>query len=96
MFWLVWAECTLLLHLFDYGSVWEMPAVSVLYVVLTPVLVAVALVCWLCPARFISLGSWCSSCWKGNGSGSSYNQQHPPPHTSSTHLSTHGYSSISQ
>ena len=44
LFWLIWANCTILLHLFDYSSIFDMPAVTLLYVLLTPVLVASTLV----------------------------------------------------
>ncbi len=62
MFWLVWADCVTLLHLFDYRSVFEMPALALLYVVMSPVLVGGALVCYFNPMFVINLWSSCLSC----------------------------------
>jgi hypothetical protein len=62
MFWLVWADCVTLLHLFDYSSVFEMPALALLYVVMSPVLVGGALVCYFNPMLVINLWSSCLSC----------------------------------
>jgi hypothetical protein len=52
LFWLVWAECALLLHLFSYNSVVEMPVLPFIYVVMSPILVGGALVCFASPSLF--------------------------------------------
>jgi hypothetical protein len=81
MFWLVWAQCALLLHVFDYNRVFEMPAVPIVYVVLSPVLITSALVCYFKTMWLASLGSYCSSCCKEKSSTSSASEQLPLLHT---------------
>ncbi len=65
LFWLIWANCTILLHLFDYSSIFDMPAVPLLYVLLTPVLVASTLVCYFYPLRVMSVWDSCFSHGRG-------------------------------
>jgi hypothetical protein len=77
MFWLVWAECVLLLHLFEYSSVFEMPALALLYVVMSPVLVGGALVCYFNPMLVINLWSSCLSCCRGIDSANSHREHQP-------------------
>ena len=77
MFWLVWAECVLLLHLFDYSNVFEMPALALVYVVMSPVLVGGALVCYFNPMLVINLWSYCLSCCRGIDSANSSKEHQP-------------------
>ena len=67
----------MLLHVFDYSSVLHMPALPALYVVLSPVLVAGALVCYFYPMRVISVWSSCFSACRGLDSASSCKEQEP-------------------
>ena len=67
LFWLIWANCTTLLHVFDYSSIFDMPAVPLLYVLLSPVLVASALVCYFYPLRVMSVWDSCFSHCQGTG-----------------------------
>jgi len=77
LFWLVWAECAMLLHVFDYSSVFAMPALPALYAVLSPVLVAVALVCYFYPTWVLSGWHACFSICRGLDRASSCKEQEP-------------------
>ena len=55
LFWLIWAECALLSHVFRYDSVSSMPLVPFLYVVLTPVLILGAFLTYLYPSHIKNL-----------------------------------------
>lgn len=53
--------------MFDYSSIFDMPAVPLLYVLLSPVLVASALVCYFYPLRVMSVWDSCFSHCQGTG-----------------------------
>jgi hypothetical protein len=55
LFWLIWAECALLSHVFRYDSISSMPLVPFLYVVLTPVLILSALLSYFYPSHMKNL-----------------------------------------
>lgn len=55
LFWLIWAECALLSHVFRYDSVSAMPLVARLYLVLTPVLIISACLTYSYPLQIKKL-----------------------------------------
>jgi len=77
MFWLVWANCALLLHLFDYSSIFEMPALPLLYVLLSLVLVGSSPVCYFYPIWVMSVWNSCFSRCKGTDRASSPQEKEP-------------------
>jgi hypothetical protein len=67
----------MLLRVFNYNSVFDMPALSLLYIALSPVLVTVVLVCYFSPMWVMSAWDSCSSLCRGTGSASSIMEQEP-------------------
>ena len=58
LFWLIWAECALLSHVFHYDSIFDMPLVPFLYVLLTPILIVSAFLSYFYPSRITNLFKW--------------------------------------
>ena len=84
LFWLVWADCSMLLHVFTYNSVLDMPALPLLYVCLSPLLLAAVLLCYFHPLWVMSSWDSCCSYCRGGGRGSSPKEQEPLLHAGDT------------
>jgi hypothetical protein len=67
----------MLLHVFTYNSLFDMSALPLLYIALSPVLVTVVLVCYFSPMWVMSAWDSCCSLPRGTGSASSTMEQEP-------------------
>jgi hypothetical protein len=77
LFWIIWAECALLLHVFKYGSVVDMPAAPFSYVVLSPILIISAISCYFYPMQAVALRNAVLSICKCTRSDSPAQEQQP-------------------
>ena len=73
----MWGNCAMLLHVLTYTSVFEMPLLPLLYVLLTPVLVVSTIACHFFPMRVISVLDYCLSCCTGSSDSMSAPEHQP-------------------